>query len=371
MEKILTFQEQIQLETNKNLKIINYFNKCMKRLTNREKRLAECVGLWLAEGSTKSKVEITFTNSCLELIDLFKRTINKIFKGERYNQRIYIYSKTGEKLDLPYKNCVLKFYTHKRATKPFMIYRVASVKLRNKWQEIIGRTLNKQELSPYILRGFFAGEGNIKDASHNSRVLRISQKIQKEFIDNALNYLNIKYRYIPKEMSYDIYGKWNWDIFAKLKLADLHPDKKKKFWHVYSKFKEEHYEHNFIKNNILNVLNEPKTSRQLAEIFKRTPARIQDIIIELKKQGKINNFRVRSVDYWTKNKGLVIISRLKNDYLLFLDMPKQTSEFAKHFKVNWKSSFRRLEELKNLNLTRREPDGRWIRIATDKEILVI
>ena len=343
----------------------------MKRLTNTKKSLAECVGLWLAEGSTKSKAEITFTNSQLELVDLFYRTTKELFKDYKYNTRIYFYSSDGRKINFPYLDCKLKFYIDKRTKENYFIFRLASVKLVKKWNEIVKEVLLKRELSTYVLRGFFAGEGNIKEASHNSRVLRISQKMQKEFIDNSLNHLNIKYKYIPKEMSYDISGKWNWDIFAKLRLADLHPKKKKKFWEVYSKFKEEHYEHNFIRNNILNVLSGPKTSKQLAEIFNRTPARIQDIVIELKKQGKINNFRVRSVDYWTKDKDLVIISKLKNDYLLFLDMLKQTSEFAKHFKVNWKSSFRRLEELKNLNLVRREKDGRWIKLPTDKRILII
>ena len=337
----------------------------------KEGRLAECVGLWLAEGGNTLKSEITFTNTCLELVDLFKKTINELFTKEQYNQRIYVYSKTGQKVSLPYQDCKIKYYIHKKATKPFFIYRLASIKLRNKWQEVINKILNKKELSTYVLRGFFAGEGNIKDGSHNSRVLRISQKIQKEFIDKSLNYLNIKYRYIAKEMSYDISGKWNWDIFAKLRLADLHPDKKKRFWGVYSKFKEEHYENNFIKSNILNVLNEPKSSRQLAELFNRTPARIQDVVIQLKKQGVINNFRVKSVDYWTKNKDLVIISKLKNDYLLLLDMPKQTAELARYFKVDWKSSFKRLQELQNLNLIRRQNDGRWIKLETNKEILAI
>ena len=135
MEKISTFQKQIELKINKALKVIDILDTSMGELTDKEKRLAECVGLWLAEGGNKLKREITFTNTCLELVDLFKRTINELFKDYKYNQRIYVYSKTGEKINLPYSNCILKYYVHKRATKPFFIYRVASINLKGKWQE--------------------------------------------------------------------------------------------------------------------------------------------------------------------------------------------------------------------------------------------
>lgn len=343
----------------------------MNKISDTKKKIAECAGLWLAEGSTRSKSEITFTNSCLDLVDLFYKTINQLFENCNYNQRIYVYTRNGKKITLPYNDCVIKYYIHKRATKPFLIFRIASVKLVKEWNKVVNEVLSARKLSPYIIRGFFAGEGNIKEASHNSRVLRVSQKEQKEFIDNMLKNLNIKYKYSLKERSYNISGKKNWDIFAKLRLADLHPDKKEKFWKVYQNFKEEHYDKNFIINNILPILNEPKTTRQLSQIFNRTPARIQDVLISLKKQKRIRNFRVKSVDYWTNNLDLVIISKIKKDYLLLLNEPKQTSEFAKHFKVDWKSSFKRLKELERLNLTRRQENGRWIKLQTSKTVLAI
>ena len=162
-----------------------------------------------------------------------------------------------------------------------------------------------------------------------------------------------------------------WDIFAKLKLADLHPDKKRKFWEVYGHFKEEHYETNYLIKKVLLILNEPKTSKQLAKIFSRSQARIIDVLVELKKQNKIRNFRVKSIDYWTNDFNLLIISKLKNEYLLSLDRPKQTSEFAKKFKVCWKSSFKRLKELEKLNLVKRREDGKWIKVPTKKKIAAI
>lgn len=333
-----------------------------------EKRLAECVGLWLAEGSTRSRYEITFTNNCWELIDLFYKTIKRLFKG---NLRIYVYSKEGKKIKIPYKKVTVKFYVHKRATKPYFILRLASVQGVKEWKTIVGKTLRNKKLTPFLLRGFFAGEGNIKESSHNSRILRISQGVQKKFIDDLLNKLKLKFSFDPKKRNYIIRKKSNWDIFAKLKLADLHPDKKRKFWEIYNKFKEEHYEHYYLITRILPILSKPHKTKELAEKFNRSPARVLDVLMDLKKQKKIRNFRVKSYNYWTKNSNLTIISKLKKDYLLFLNKPKQTSEFAKHFKVCWKSSFRRLKELEKLNLTRRMKNGTWIKLQTKKKILVL
>jgi len=334
-------------------------------------RIAECCGLWLAEGSTTSKSEITFTNNCFELVDLFYKTIKNLFKDYKYNPRIYVYSADGSKVKLPYKNIVIKYYIHKRATKPYFIFRIASVILVKEWKKEINKCLESKELYPYILRGFFAGEGNIHTGKKSVRILRISQAKQKPFIDELLREFGIKFYFEQGNRNYILSGKGNWDIFANFKLADLHPIKKEKFWRIYGEFKEEHYEKNYLIKNIFSTLAEPYTTRQLSKMFNRSMARIQDVLIELKKENKINNFRVKSVSYWTNNKELIIISELKNNYLLFLDMPKQTSEFAKYFKVDWGSSFRRLKELENLNLVKRLNNERWIKIQTQKRIQVI
>lgn len=336
-----------------------------------QEELAECVGLWLAEGSTTSKSEITFTNNCLDLIDLFYKTINSLFKDYKYNTRIYVYSKDGEKVHLPYPNCAFKYYVHKRATRPYFIFRVASVELIKKWNEIIRENLNKKELYPYILRGFFAGEGNVKEGKRSVRVLRISQAIQKEFINNLLNELKITYNFTPSNRMYNISGKENWDIFAKHNLADLHPNKKERFWKLYNSYKQIHYKNNYLYTEIYNALKEPLTTKQLSEKFKRSFARIQDIVIMLKKEEKINNFRSGSMDYWTNNKELIIISKLKEKYLLFLGEPRKVSEIAKEFKVGWQSSSKRLNELKKLDLVEVDKNKKWKKKTTIKSIKVI
>ena len=182
-------------------------------------KVAECVGLWLAEGDTKTKLELTFTNNCWTLIDLFYKTINKIFRNYSYTPRIYVYSKDKEKVKIPYKNCVVKYYIHKRATKPYFILRFASVKMVKEWKQIVQEVLKDKNLFCFILRGFFAGEGNVYMGSHNRRILRISQKEEKKFINRILTGLGIYFYFEKGNRNYVICRKSNWDIFARFSFS--------------------------------------------------------------------------------------------------------------------------------------------------------
>ncbi|MAG01848.1 hypothetical protein CMI42_00785 [Candidatus Pacearchaeota archaeon] len=344
----------------------------MKKRLLLDKKIAECVGLWLAEGDNKSRLEITFTNNCWDLVNSFYNTIDNLFKEYKYNIRIYIYSKEGSEVNMPPKDCVKKYYTDNRARKPYYIFRLASVELIKRWKEIVKEIISNNKYYRDVLRGFFAGEGNIKEGSHNSRTLRIAQKDKNKFVENILGFLNIrKFYFSPNERNYVIHGKWNWDIFAKGKLADLHPDKKERFWRSYNSYKEEHYENNYLRDNIFSILSSPHTTKELSKKYNRSFARIQDVLIDLKKRDKIRDFRVGSLNYWTNNSNLIIISGIKNKYLLMLKNPRRISEIAKEFKVNSKSSYRRLKELERLNLITRREDKRWIRKRMEKKIIVI
>ena len=55
---------------------------------------------------------------------------------------------------------------------------------------------------------------------------------------------------------------------------------------VYNDFKQDHYENNYLKDNILLFLNQPYSTKELMKKFNRSFARIQDILIELKKQKR-------------------------------------------------------------------------------------
>jgi predicted transcriptional regulator len=224
------------------------------------------------------------------------------------------------------------------------------------------------------MKGFFAGEGNIKFLiKYSTRTIRIAQGKKVDFLEKTLNNLNISYNYSIRERAYVINNKKNWDKFAKISLAELHPLKNKQFWETYESYKQEHYEKNYLKKEIYNFLITTITSSNIAHKFNRSQARIQDILIDLKKENKIKNFRIKSKDYWIRiDQNKIIISRLKNQYLKLLNQGyNKTYEFANYFKVDHKSSYKRLKELEKLGLIKRNINKEWIKLNTDKEIVVI
>lgn len=333
--------------------------------------LAECVGLWLAEGDSKTKSEITFTNNCWPLIELFSKYLFELFRKYKFRSRIYVYSKTGEKLKIYFPKGVIKYYRDARARKPYFIFRVASVTLVKEWANLVRNTLNNKKVYLDILRGFFAGEGNIKIGKHNNRTLRIAQKKPNSLVEKMFRQLGLSYKFYKQERSYSFTGKWNWDIFAQNKIADLHPDKKEKFWKNYKNFKEDHYPKLYLKKKIYEELSSPSSASDMALKFKRSQARISETLVKLKKEQRIKNFRVRSKTYWTKNKDLIIISDIKKRYLELLNAgSSSTQDIAKALNITWKAANKRLKELEKLGLVRKQA-GSWMLANNKKEVIVL
>ncbi len=336
--------------------------------------IAECVGLWLAEGDSKTKREITFTNNCFPLIKYFSNTILKIFKEYHLKPRIYVYTAKKEKTKVPLKNMQINYYVDKRATKPYFIFRVCSTKAVYQWHYLVKKITQQKKHYTNILRGFFAGEGNIKNIeSHKQRVVRIAQKEPNNLIERILNYNDIQYRFSHHERTYVISGIWNWNKLAGIKIADLHPVKKESFWRVYHTYEEKHYPKHHIRHKILKLLIRPHTSLELAKKFNRSQYRIQDILIPLKKKGALQVFRIRSKAYWIRtDQNKILISDVKRNYLKLLKKSRRTSaELAREFDVDWKSSYRRLLELQKLHLVQQDSQSIWRHIPTRKEVIIL
>jgi len=153
------------------------------KINNLKSNLAECVGLWLAEGDNKCNNEITFTNNEYQLIEHFHYNLIRLFKKYNPKIRIYVYNSIRKKLKIPLKNVKVNNYVDKRATKPYYIWRLASVELIKKWKIIIEEYKKNNNFYAEVLRGFFAGEGSIKEGSHCSRKLRISQSKRLRYIE--------------------------------------------------------------------------------------------------------------------------------------------------------------------------------------------
>lgn len=330
----------------------------------------QCVGLWLAEGSTNSNSEITFTNNNASLIRFFHNSLKKILTFEN-KPRIYVYSKSrtkGFKPLIPY--LTHRFYIDVRANKPYFIYRVSGYTLVNKWNKLVGKTIGENNSYIDILQGFFAGEGNIKYIEKSqSRVIRIAQGKPNQLIEKILNYLKVKFSYYTSERSYVISGKANLEKLIKIDISKLHHEKNKKLIHMFSTYKQNHYPRGQLKDMLLKILKkEPRTSNELSKTFNRDISRITKVLIDLKKMHKVKNYRVGSLSYWTTEKNIIIISDRKRTILNILNQPKRTSEISKLMKVDPKSSFRRLKELEKLNLVRKN-DGLWYKIPVDKEVI--
>ena len=336
--------------------------------------IAECVGLWLAEGDSKTKGEITFTNNSFPLVKYFSKIILQIFKDYHLKPRIYVYSPNKEKVNVPLKHVQINYYMDERARKPYYLFRTASVKAVVEWHNLVQEITQKKKFYTSILRGFFAGEGNIKNIkNHNQRVIRIAQKQPYELIGRLLKYHNIEYRFSYYERAYVISGIWNWKRLAAINIAELHPIKNEKFWKVYESYKEIHFPNNHIRKNIMQFLIRPYTSLELAQIFNRSHARLQEILILLKNEGMLQRYKIGSKAYWIRtDQKKILISCVKQKYLDSLKKrKKKISEMAKEFGVCWKSAYHRLSELQKLQLVQQDMTGLWGYIPTLKEVIVL
>ena len=204
---------------------------------------------------------------------------------KNYNPRIYIYSPNNKYPKIKLDGIKIKKYVDKRATKLYCIWRVASVELVKVWKSLVVENSSKEENYSSILRGFFAGEGNIKYNSNCSqRVIRISQEKRNELIERILNHYKISFKFETRERIYVIWNIFNWRKLSDIKIADLHPEKKEKFRKTFEGFKEEHYSPNYLKESLPKRLkNGFSTTAKLAKEYRRSQARISEVLVNLKK----------------------------------------------------------------------------------------
>jgi len=333
--------------------------------------LSRCVGLWLAEGDSKTNNEITFTNNCVQLVKLFEATIQKTFPEERLKPRIYAYSPTLEKLDLPFGSRV-KQYVDIRARKPYYIYRISKRSIMGRWREIVRQQCSTKWAYAHILQGFFAGEGNVKfHKNSHARTIRIAQKTRKEFLEVILDYFRIERRFSPTERAYVITGRKNLDKLAEIEVAVLHPDKHKKFGEMLSTYKQHHYPRHYFKNKIYALLKNPHTSRQFALLFKRSLARVQDTLIELENEGRVQKFKADSYFYWIRtDQNTVLISEARGEYLKLLVKygSSSTAFLAKERNVCFRCADKALKSMERLGLVRRNQNKKWRLCTPNKKV---
>jgi hypothetical protein len=337
--------------------------------------IARCIGLWLAEGDNKTRTEITFTNNCVQLVKFFEETISKIFSAEELRSRIYVYSPTKiERIDIPFLSKI-NLYTDTRARKPYFIYRVSKRSLAERWRELVKEYVLIKEMYQYILQGFFAGEGNIKfHRDSHSRTVRIAQGTRNKLLEAILKNMGVKNRFSSAERAYVITGRSNLDKLAEIKIADLHPDKEKKFREMLATYKQYHYPKHYFKRRIYEALKKPCTSRMLAKLFNRSLAYTQETLKELKDDGKAQNFWDKNESCWIRtDQNVILVSKAKEEYLNVLKKygPSGTAFLAKIRNVCFRAAFKGLKGLEKLGLIGRNQNKKWGLCTTSKRIIQI
>jgi predicted transcriptional regulator len=334
-----------------------------------DKEIAECVGLWLAEGDNTSIAEITLTNNNLEIILFFHEIIKKLYQGKN-EPSIYIYSPTPKQLFHSLNNFKkVKFYVDERANRCYYIYRLADRKFVKRWHGIVNKIKINKCLYPEILRGFFAGEGNVKTGSHSSRRVRISQ-LRSKFIEKILDYFAIKYYYDESHREYEISNRINLERLEEIEVSTLHPEKHSKFKKMIESYKQHHYSRGKFKNMILTVLEKPLRVKDMSLMFDRTESRVSRTLIELRKEKLADYLRVGNFTFWMKPD---IKQKLISDEIIRLlsniDPSKSVSKVAREIGIYRKTLKRKLDRLEVLGFAKRNNKG-WMITQEGKKLIL-
>jgi DNA-binding HxlR family transcriptional regulator len=309
-----------------------------------EKEIAECIGLWLAEGDNKTVREITLTNNSIDVILFFHEYMMKIYNGKNV-PRIYVYSPCRRKLYNSIGGIKTNFYTDERANRPYYIYRIADVSFLREWRVIANKMKNRKKLIEHILRGFFAGEGNVKfDQMYGTRAIRISQGKRNDFLESMLKKFDLKFQYDNKKRMYWITSRRNLLKLKELDIASLNPVKYAEFIRMMRSYSN--ISKSQLKREIYSKLMVPTKFNKLSSDLKANWVDTSLVLSELKKEGRIGFFRENREIYWARKAivGKVLLKR-KTDIISNLNIPKGVGRISKCTNIPRKTIARRLKEL--------------------------
>ncbi len=325
-----------------------------------ETKIAECVGLWLAEGDNKTVREVTITNNSIDVILFFHEQFMKIYKGKN-EPRIYVYSPSKRKLYNSIGGIKTNFYTDERANRPYYIYRISDVLFLKSWHNIVEKIKDRKELSAHILRGFFAGEGNIKfDQKYGTRIVRISQGKRNKFLERMFKKFKLTFKYDDEKRMYWISGKNNLNELEELDIASLNPIKYAEFRKMMGSYNNINISRNQLKREVYEILKTPRKFKEVLNNLKVSWVDISLVLNELKKEGKIDYFREDRNRYWAR-KDFVnkVLLKRKVDIISNLDSSRGVIKLSEHTNIPRKTIARRLKELEREGFIERiEKDNR-------------
>ncbi|MFB6294646.1 MAG: helix-turn-helix domain-containing protein, partial [Candidatus Nanohaloarchaea archaeon] len=127
-----------------------------------------------------------------------------------------------------------------------------------------------------------------------------------------------------------------------------------------------------LRSMVLSALDEPWRTKELAERFDRSQARVCDVLMQLKEEGKVMDYKAGGPTYWIRtDQNAVIISEVKEEYLKLLENQGMTvGSIADHFSVRKPSAYKNLRRLRDFGLVEKE-NHKWRAVETDKEVIVL
>jgi predicted transcriptional regulator len=332
------------------------------------KRVAQTVGLWLAEGDRQTRREITFTNNQPHLVTFFHDVITKCLHPPR-TARIAVYlPNAGFPHLMPVRRARYRDYIDARANSPYYIYRVSGVEKNREWRAIVSQVCSTSFNYQFVLQGFFAGEGNVKQGSHNSRAVRIAQAHPLPLLERMLRHYGISFIY-GGHREYTISGRDNLEKFLALQMTCLHRLKHEKFLRMMAGYRQRHYPKHTLNDHVYKELVIPRTTKDLATRFERTSSRLVRVLSTLCLSGNVQRYHVNSTYYWVRaDSQLIVVSKQKMRILNLLKVPYRLFELATILRVNAKAVSHRMNELEKLGLVRREK-ANWHSIATASQVV--
>lgn len=328
------------------------------KITNKE--IAECVGLWLAEGDNKTVHEVTFTNNCLELVLFFHENINKLYFGNN-KPKLYVYSSTPRVLITELQGLRIKNYMDLRANRNYYIYRLADTCFVKEWKKLVEQVKQNHELWPEILRGIFAGEGNIKHdlENNNSRNLRIAAGKRNEFIENLLRFFRVPIKYDSEKRQYWISGRYL-DYLEAINIASLHPEKEAKFRKMTHSLKEKHFSPYELESILLEKLTAFKRTKDLANEIGRSEIHLLESLRELKKMKKADCIKINGNWLWIKRELKdKFVEEEKHKILHNLKKYSSITQLSKGVGIYRKSITKRLKQYQLEGLVVRVDRNHW------------
>jgi len=329
---------------------------------------AQAVGLWLAEGDKRTRNEVTFTNNQPRLISLFHKVVARTLQPS-LTPRVAVYLPSTDTPYLhPVKSARYRIYVDKRSNRPYYIYRISGVTLAKKWHLLVRKTCKIESNYRYILQGFFAGEGNVKEGSHGSRAVRIAQGEPNQFVEKMLDYFGITYDY-GGHREYTVCGRANLEKFLDLELTVLHPSKYKRFMNMMATFRQRHYRRYALEELVFARLGDPMTTKELASEFGRSTSRLTQVLHRTKARGIVRMYHVNSLCYWVRaDTRSIVISKQKMKILQLLETGERVRQLAESLGRNDKAVRRRLQELERLGLVEFQ-NPFWVRKQTEYGVI--